>query len=236
MKPLNIINKCNEILKREGAATLAKKFFLSSIRALTNYRTYFYYEKYWLFEKRLDGVNDSLSISLARNANLNIVSTSAQIDKLISEGYDFRSCPAFENLKGGLEKGAMLFFVFIGKEYAHSSMVAMDTNGALFDPIFQRIHFQNAGYIGPCYTNPLYRGMGIYPYVLSKSCEFLREKGKTKALINTKKNNQVSIKGITKAGFVLISEVRYLKLLFWKFYKMNISKEFKRSLNYEVQI
>lgn len=234
MKLLNIINKCNEILKREGATALAKNFFLSSIRALTNYRTYFCYEKYWLFEKRLDGVNDSLSISLARNANLNIVSTSTQIDKLISEGYDFRSCPAFENLKDGLEKGTMLFFVFIRKEYAHSSMVAMDSDNTLFDPIFQKIRFQGAGYIGPCYTNPLYRGMGIYPYVLSKSCEFLKGKGKTKALINTKKNNEASIKGITKAGFIFVSEVRYLKMLFWKFYKMNVPKEPKEALNYEV--
>lgn len=234
MKLLNMINKCNGILKRDGATALVKKIFLFSVRMLVTYRTYFNYEIYCLFEMDLDETNDFASIPMPKNAKLDIVSTSAQIDKLISKGYNFSSCPSFKYLKDGIEKGAALFFVFIGKEYAHSSMVAVDNNGALFDPLFQKLHFQEAGYIGLCYTNPLYRGMGIYPYILTRGCEFLKEKGKSKALINTKKTNRASIRGITKAGFVFVSEVRYLKLLFWKSYKMNITKNSKELLNYEV--
>jgi len=88
------------------------------------------------------------------------------------------------------------------------------------DPVFQRINYGDAGYIELCYTDPSYRGKGIFPYVLFEICNFLKQQGKLRALISSKITNLQSRRGIIKAGFSVIAEMSYLKLLFLKFYKV----------------
>ena len=54
--------------------------------------------------------------------------------------------------------------------------------------------------IGPCETDPDYRGHNIYPYVLSHIIEEeLDEKGKAYMVVDD--DNPASIRGILKAGF-----------------------------------
>ena len=50
--------------------------------------------------------------------------------------------------------------------------------------------------IGPCWTNPSFRGRGIYPYVLQ---QIIRGKGRYWMIVDDK--NNPSIRGVEKAGF-----------------------------------
>lgn len=61
--------------------------------------------------------------------------------------------------------------------------------------------------IGPCYTKENYRGLGIYPYVLSYILERELE-GDKKAYMIVDQKNVPSQKGIAKVGFVKIGPVR----------------------------
>jgi GNAT superfamily N-acetyltransferase len=59
-------------------------------------------------------------------------------------------------------------------------------------------------YIGPCFTLPQARGLGIYPHVLTVILRSLQQEGFLKALIQAHKDNLPSIRGIEKAGFVRV--------------------------------
>lgn len=66
--------------------------------------------------------------------------------------------------------------------------------------------------IGPCYTNPDYRGLGIYPnvlrYITSKTgnCN-------TIFYMSVDESNLPSIKGIEKAGFDLVGKINKTRVL-----------------------
>ena len=211
-----LFRRGKEILQSEGLISFIKQAF----------RSFFSYKTYYIYEKKLNETDEFRFVPKTQNFALKIIYAPLEVDELIDEGFDFSSYSNIENLKEGLSKGAILFCVFIKKELAHTSWVAMSTNTALYDHVFQRINYnKDAGYIGPCDTNPLYRGRGFYPHVLSQICNFLKRNEKTKALVNTSKSNLPSIRGITKAEFKVCSEVRYLKLLFlWDFWKVKTIK------------
>lgn len=199
------------------------------LKTLFNLRTYFFHQRNDLFEKRLDIFKEEeLQTRLFNDFSLTIVETPEQLAALLPEGRDVGSCDFLNYAGEGIRKGAVLFFLFRGTELAHSSWVSMNNRAAFLDPIFERLRFDDAGCIGPCYTNPVYRGRGCYPYVLTRICAFLKERGKSSALINTKRLNQPSVRGIKKAGFQIIAEVLFLKVLIWKLCRVeNVSYENK---------
>ena len=63
-----------------------------------------------------------------------------------------------------------------------------------------------------CLTLPGSRGQGIYPKVLREILIFLRENGMSWAYICVYPDNYPSVRGIEKAGFMKIGEVRLKKI------------------------
>lgn len=215
-----LFNKSKKILQGEGLPLFIKRAFL-----FLKYKISSSYIKYYIYEKTLNKTNNFEFAPKTTNITLKIISTSSEVDKIIAEGFNFSPYLNIKNIKEGLSKGAILFCVFIRGELAHTSWCALSNTTAIYDPLLQRINCQDAGYIGPCKTNCSFRGLGLYPYILSQICIFLKKKGKAKALINTSKSNLPSRRGIIKAGFVISGEVRYLKLLFWQFWGEKTTRE-----------
>lgn len=190
------------------------------LRKLIDCKTYFSRERYYLLEKKLDVWNGIIQTSIAiPGATIHVVSKPEDVEYFCAEGYDLHSCPNLDYLKCALTKRALVIFVFIEMGFAHYSLITVDDNVTMIDPLYKDMRNKDAGYIGPCYTNPLYRGKGVYPFVLSKACRLLKDMRKTTAFINTKKTNEASLKGIWKAGFEPVCEVDLRKILFWKEYK-----------------
>jgi len=214
-----LLKKSKKILQREGLSVFIKRAFL-----FLKYKIFFSYMKYYIYEKTLK-TNNFEFVPKTTNITLKIISTSSEVDKIIAEGFNFSPYLNIKNIKEGLSKEAILFCVFIRGELAHTSWCALSNTTAIYDPLLQRINCQDAGYIGPCDTNYSFRGLGLYPYVLSQICIFLKKKGKAKALIGTSNSNLPSRRGIIKAGFVISGEVRYLKLLLWEFWGEKTTKE-----------
>lgn len=187
-----------------------------SLARLLEYKSYFYFQHNFVFEKRLDENGIIPSFGASDNTLLKIVKTPEQFEGLLEGGFDFSACPFLRDIRSGLEKGAVIFFLFIDKKLVHTSWVSLSGDAALLDPVFQRISYQDAGHIGPCYTHVDYRGLSLYPYAITKVCEFLKSEGKGRALINTKTTNAASMRGIAKARFKKMGEVFYLKVLRWK--------------------
>ncbi len=175
------------------------------------------YEKGYLFKQDLNRDNLSQYPISMEGTTLDIIDSPSKIDELISNGFIIDDCPFLEMVKKQLGQETVLFFLFDGKNLAHTSMVSTDYYFAKSLEIAfgqKGIGFDKAGYIGPCYTKPDYRGRGFYPFVLSKICEFLAKNGKKEALITSKDFHHASLKGIKKASFKPIARVRYLTLPF----------------------
>ena len=64
-----------------------------------------------------------------------------------------------------------------------------------------------------CLTLPEHRGRGIYPAVLSKIQNYLKQKGYAKVFICVKDGNIPSITGIEKVGFSLIAQTKLIKIM-----------------------
>jgi hypothetical protein len=64
-----------------------------------------------------------------------------------------------------------------------------------------------------CLTLESFRGRGIYPMVLTTVARFLASKGFSRVFICVNKQNTASIRGIQKAGFKCVAEVRLRKVL-----------------------
>jgi len=211
-----LFNRGKGIYDREGTASFIKQAFLFMVKS----SVYFFvdYHKYYIYEKRLNETNEFEFEPKIQNIILKIICTSEEVDELILKGFDLCSYYNTKVLKKRLNEKAVLFCVFIGKELCHASWVAMSIK-AKSDSFSICIDFQNEAYIENCFTNPKYRGLGLYPFTLCKIIKFLRVKNKSNVKIGVQKSNFSSIKGISKAKFIAYGEVRCLKLLFWRFWK-----------------
>jgi len=93
-------------------------------------------------------------------------------------------------------KNRECFLALLNRKIVHYSWVAVNI------PSHGSVKVGNqAAYIGPCFTAPEYRGLGIYPHVLTVILATLKRDGFKKALIEARKDNIASIRSIEKAGF-----------------------------------
>jgi RimJ/RimL family protein N-acetyltransferase len=68
-------------------------------------------------------------------------------------------------------------------------------------------------HIYACYTDPDWRGQGIYPTVLGEICSHARSEGVREIWIFALKDNRASVSGILHAGFKPIGSARRLVFL-----------------------
>jgi RimJ/RimL family protein N-acetyltransferase len=61
-------------------------------------------------------------------------------------------------------------------------------------------------------TLPPFRGRGLYPKALKAVVRYLAQQGLHRVFISVQEDNQASIRGIEKAGFKLVGEIRLRKL------------------------
>ena len=164
-----------------------------------------------MFFKQLDG--DSL-VRLPNGFATSVLSTINDYQELIATGYDFSSYPKHENIEVALNGGACLICIFKEKILAHSTWIAFDRSQANYDSLFLpgRVGQPSDAFMGPCNTYIPFRGLGLYPAALIIACNYIKKKGMSRALINTKVNNQKSVKGIKKAGFEILEKVHILHI------------------------
>lgn len=139
--------------------------------------------------------------------SLFIISSTDEYHAAVANGYNFSGCPKNENIEDGLNKGACLLCIFQNQALAHTSWLALNYNQSVYDSLFitGRIGQEGDSYIGPCNTYPTFRGRGLYPLALRLACQHIKSKGADRIIINTKKTNRSSMRGIDKADFIKFS-------------------------------
>jgi hypothetical protein len=148
-----------------------------------------------------------------------IVTTSQRLKDLAAQGCDFGI-----NVIGAeekLDKGALMFCIFIGKELAcvHWAAVTQEAMNVQIK-IPYKVDFSNSeAYLGWVETNPKYRRLGLSMYVISEKVRLFATMGETTGKGIVEKGNLASQKLTIKAGGRLYGKGRYLKILWWKSWK-----------------
>jgi len=147
------------------------------------------------------------------------VSSNHQADMLAARGVDFREC--FFNSREALDKGAIAFCIFVGGEFAHIGWVALTEEAKnTFDAIPYPVDFRNnEACTGGTLTLPKFRGKGLMKYGYFLRFQFLREKGVRVSRNAVNADNRISQRVHAKFKPRVCGELRYLRVLKWKFRK-----------------
>ena len=174
--------------------------------------------KYVLYTK-ITEEDDNGHVEVGGEWETTILESPMEYEMLLSMGYDFCDYTADEDIRRGLECGAVLVCIFKKKKLAHTTWVAQFPHQSIYDSLFKKniIKLDSAGFIGPCNTYPEYRGCGLYPYALRLACKYLASRGCKRVLINSRATNQASRRGIEKVGFRLCGVIKVLWMLGKKF-------------------
>lgn len=193
------------ILHGEGFLSLLKQLF-------------FAYRVYCLYENTLD---NSAITGKADDLTLKLISAPEELEQLLDEGFTFSYYQmSIEQCKRRLDRGAILFGAFVGKELAHGSWVAIDRKACSdFYPF--PAHCESTAFIGGTMTVPKYRRQGINLYIHSEMFRYLREKGLSRALIAVDKSNTIAQDSQNRLGSNIYAKGYDLRLLILKLKWLN---------------
>ncbi|MDD1744390.1 MAG: hypothetical protein LUQ20_01055 [Candidatus Methanoperedens sp.] len=152
-----------------------------------------------------------------RDFIVQIVTSNKQADELAAHAVDFRK--HIGNAQRALDKEAVAFCIFIGKELAHVGWLALTEEAKdAFDPLPYRIDFSNKeACTGGTITFPKFRGKGLMTYGYFKRFQFLWENGIKISRNAVKTNNIISQKVHNKFNPKIYAKAYYVRFLWWKF-------------------
>jgi len=218
-----LLGRAGDISHENGLLHLIKRVFLFSIGYQTSY----------VFEIDLNELSIGNLLPRIRNFTFKTISSSEQIDKAVSDGFDLSSAPniiSFNhkrklkepsvenfNFRPKLSEEGILFCGFVDKVLAHTNWAAMSEKANMDPYLGNEMDWRNDATVGPSNTHPAYRGLGIKTYVRFQMYQFLKEKGRYKAKGTTGKNNIAMHKSEAKLGSRITGECRLFKILWWKF-------------------
>jgi hypothetical protein len=132
---------------------------------------------YYLYECRLVKWNEADFRPKIQNFSLKTVSTEAQLDELIAGGFDLSLDSVLT--RRGLQKGAVVFLLFVGRDLASREIVAANPAAkAVIDKYPYKVDFNNGeACASGVWTNPKFRNLGLHTYVFYRAYDYLREHG-----------------------------------------------------------
>lgn len=211
-----LIARARQILKTEGLTTLFDRALLYLKQNL------FLFKNFYLYEHTMRERNEADYMPKIQGFALKVVSTNRQADEISNGGFDdLRDCPVMVNVRRCLNKGAIAFCFFVGRELAHIGFVAMNEEAKnAFDTLPYRVDFAHGqACTGGTVTLPKYRGNGFMAYSYFKRLEFLREKGYKTSRNAVAADNEVSQRVHVKFDPRIYARARFLRIARWTFWK-----------------
>jgi len=211
---LNLISiRAKDTLRKEGLISLARKGFTSLLLY------FFRYQTCYVYEHTIGEMNEADFKPRIQDYTVQIISTKQQADELAAAGFEFRSHTIHASRK--LDKGAIAFCIFVGRELAHIGWIAMteEAKKAVDHHPYYVDFANNEACTGATQTMPQYRGRGLMTYGYYIRFQFLRERGVRISRNSVDTNNIASQKVHAKFGPKICVEARYLKILRWRFWK-----------------
>ncbi len=209
-----MLKRAKDILQTEGLKPLLTRGF-DFVEDWS-----FVYGDYYLYEYTLKERNEADFLPGIKDFTLKIISSNEEADELAEAiGFDFRR--RFVRARSMLDKGAIAFCIFARGEIAHIGWVALSEEAhKAVDSLPYKVDFLNhEACTGGTLTIPEYRSKGLMAYGYFKRFEFLRGKGILVSRNAVDKSNIASRKAHAKFGPRIYAEAKYLRLLWWHFWK-----------------
>jgi len=215
-----LLTRGNHILQTEGLISLVRRGFPFLMRYVVVrfvlYRTCYLYE---YATENVCKLNEADFMPKVNSFTLKIVSTNEEADELEKEGLEFRSHTV--NARERLDNGAVAFCVFILNELASKNWVAMTPEAriSLLNPPYCVDFSKGEVCHSGVWTHPKYRRMGLASYVHYKMFQFLNNSGKIVDRCVIGAANTMAQSQYAKLRPNLYAEARYLRILWWKWWK-----------------
>lgn len=179
----------------------------------------FEFKRYYLYEMALNEPMKFEPAPKIKDFVFEIVLTNQRLDELVAKGFNFGIQGIRARKK--LDKGAVMFCVFIAKKLACIHWAAITREAKEMIVIVPtRVDFlNNEVYLGWSETRPEYRQLGLSEYLISEKLKLFIKMGKTTGKWTVVKSNAASNKLTVKIGARIYGEARYLNILWWKSWK-----------------
>ncbi len=132
---------------------------------------------YYLYECRLAKWDETEFLPQIQNFTLKIITSEEQLDQLVAEGFDLSLDSPWT--RRGVQRGAVAFLLFVGKELASRELVATNIEAkATIDGYPYEVDFAHGeACAAGVWTNPKFRQKGLHTYVFYKAYDYLRSQG-----------------------------------------------------------
>jgi len=208
------------ILRSEGWWAFIRQGF-SFVRNL-----FFSYGNYYIYEKDLSPADEEIKFKPKIDCTPKVISKPDDFDELIAQGYDFRAM----NFRRKLEKGALAFCFFVGKELVHVTWLARNKEAKQeIDYLPFKVDFE-AGEVcsGASFTDPAHRGKRLLAHTYCHVFRYSANDGIVKDRFSIDVNNIASQKAHARFNPVITGKGRYLKMLWWQSWKESPMEGTKR--------
>jgi len=207
-----LLARAKQVYRTEGLMPLVRRSLAYVLGHLLRHETYYLLEhdtaRVWDFD-------EADFLPRIERFSLRIISTNYEADELEVEGYEFRS--QIPGARERLEKGAIAFCIFVGRELANIGWIALSEEAMrTLHSLPHKVNFSgNESCTGASMTKPKYEGNRLMTYSLFKRWQFLNERGIKTDRAMVARNNTASLVGSTRLSPKVYAEARYLKILCW---------------------
>lgn len=200
------------ILQRDGSLSLFRHSYRYLRGCLFKHMTFDVYRVPLINPNQLD------SISWTPHLEFWTISTADQLHDLVAKGLYFGIHAI--GAEDRLNKGALMFCVFVEKELASVQWAATSEKAMnSLSKIPYTVDFlKDEVYLGWSETNPKYRRQGLSIHLFTEKKRVLAMMGKTMGKCFVAKDNLSSAKGTAKAGGSICAEGRYTRILWWNYW------------------
>jgi len=211
-----LLLRAKDIYRMEGLISLLRTSF-DYVR-----RRVFEYRSYYLYEIPTGELDEADFLPQIGNFMFKVISSNEEADELAASfGFDLRQ--RFIDAKKRLDKGAIAFCIFVGKEFANIGWVSLSEEAKkTLDPLPLKVDFAaNEAYVGAVETSPKYRNNRLMKYGSFKRRQFLRTKGIRLLRSAVAESNTAPKRVNVRLGGRIYAKARYVKILWWNYWKEN---------------
>jgi len=213
-----MIVKVRQILKDEDVPILLGRTILYLQRKCFNI------QNYYLYEQKLNELNEADHLTQIDNCSLKVIATHRQADEVAREGFDDFRENVFLNklmdIRSSLDQGSIALCLFVDKKLAHLGIMAISEEAkGTFDSLPYHIDFAHGQACSGAVTLPEFRNKGLMTYSCFKRFEFLKKLGYQTVRYAIAVDNLVSQKVHGKFGPRKYARMRHIKIGRWSFYK-----------------
>jgi GNAT superfamily N-acetyltransferase len=206
------VREAHALIKEEGLGSYVRKAPVYLSRLLYRHQEHYIW--------RSDTLDLSGSfVPRIEDYDFKLISQPEELDELLAAGLSIDSAFSLKDARMLLREHLVVFLVFVHGELASWSWAAMEekTRYPGYHPP-RKVDFVREAYVLRAFTLPRYRGLGLHTYGSLKRLEYLKEKGKSGAILVTLKDNEPIMRVQEKLGSRVCGEMNLFRMLLCEFW------------------